>query len=124
MNVNFLEVTIIFPPTITEFPKNVSKKLFSPANLTCRAIGSPIPMILWYKDDILITNDNSDSSVLLFSELNINDRGFYHCQAKNTINQMIHSVNSSKVLLNITSNSNCVNYDYDIKQILFNMKLS
>ena len=100
------EVTVTLPPTITEIPKNISGKLYSSTILTCRAIGSPIPIILWYKDDKLIANHNSDPSILFFSELNINDRGFYHCQAKNTINQMIHSVNSSKVLLNITSNSN------------------
>ena len=94
------------PPTITEFPMNVSGKLYSSTTLTCRAIGSPIPIILWYKDDKLIANENSDPSILFFSELNINDRGFYHCQAKNTIDKIVHLVNSSKVLLNITSNSN------------------
>ena len=60
---------------------------------------------MWYKDDELITNNNIDPSVLIFSELNLNDRGFYRCQAKNTIDQVLQFVNSPEVVVNITSKS-------------------
>ena len=38
----------------------------------------------------------------MFTELTLSDRGFYHCEARNIINGMVMSVNSSEVLLNIT----------------------
>ena len=90
------------PPQITQPPKNTSGNLYSTTNLTCKATGSPIPTILWYKDDVLIPNDNSDPSVLLFSELDLTDRGFYHCEARSRIDGKIVFVESSRVLLNIT----------------------
>ena len=95
-------VVVSVPPQITQPPKNTSGNLYSTINLTCKATGSPIPTILWYKDDVLIPNDNSDPSVLLFSELDLTDRGFYHCEARSIIDGKIVFVVSSKVLLNIT----------------------
>ena len=95
-------VTVYILPKITQQPTNTSGNLYSTVNLTCRAIGNPIPTILWYKDNVLIPNDNNDPSVLMFSELNLNDRGFYHCEARSLIRGNIISVNSSSVLLNIT----------------------
>ena len=90
------------PPQITQPPKNTSGNLYSATNLTCKATGSPIPTILWYKDDVLIPNDNSYPSVLLFSELDLTDRGFYYCEARSIINGKIVFVVSSRILLNIT----------------------
>ena len=90
------------PPQITQPPKSTSGNLYSATNLTCKATGSPIPTILWYKDDVLIPNDNSDPSVLLFSELDLSDRGFYHCEARSIINGKNVFTVSSRVLLNIT----------------------
>ena len=97
----YIVVLIYILPEITKPPRNTSGNLYSTVNLTCRATGNPIPTILWYKDDVLITNDNNDPSVLMFTELNLNDRGFYHCEAKSIIRASITSVNSSSVLLNI-----------------------
>ena len=98
----YIVVVIYVLPEITQPPRNTSGNLYSTVNLTCRATGNPIPTILWYKDDVLITNDNNDPSVLMFTELNLNDRGFYHCEAKSIIRGNITSVNSSSVLLNIS----------------------
>lgn len=84
-------------------PLDTSGILYSTVNLTCRAVGSPMPSILWYKNDNLIQNGNNDPSVLLFSELVLHHRGFYHCQARNIINGKFYSVNSSVVLLSISS---------------------
>ena len=98
----YIVVVIYILPEITQPPRNTSGNLYSTVNLTCRAIGNPIPTILWYKNDVLIPNDNNDPSVLMFTELNLNDRGFYHCEAKSIIRGNITSVNSSSVLLNIS----------------------
>ena len=98
----YIVVLIYILPEITQPPRNTSGNLYSTVNLTCRATGNPIPTILWYKDDVLISNDNNDPSVLMFTELNLNDRGFYHCEAKNIIRGNITSLNSSSVLLNIS----------------------
>ena len=95
-------VVVSVPPQITQPPKSTSGNLYSTTNLTCKATGSPIPTILWYKDDVLIPNDNSDPSLLLFSELDLNDRGFYHCEARSIIDGKNVFTVSSRVLLNIT----------------------
>ena len=95
-------VTIYILPKITQQPTNTSGNLYSTVNLTCRATGNPIPTILWYKDNVLIPNDNNDPSVLMFFELNLKDRGFYHCEARSLIKENVISVNSSHVILNIT----------------------
>ena len=95
-------VTIYILPKITQQPTNTSGNLYSTVNLTCRATGNPIPTILWYKDNVLISNDNNDPSVLMFSELDLDDRGFYHCEARSLIRGNITSVNSSHVILNIS----------------------
>ena len=98
----YIVVVIYILPEITKPPENTSGNLYSTINLTCRATGNPSPTIWWYKDDVLIPNDNNDPSVLIFTELNLNDRGFYHCEAKSIIRGTITSVNSSSVLLNIS----------------------
>ena len=95
-------VVVSIPPQITQSPKHTSGNVYSTTNLTCKATGSPIPTILWYKDDVLITNYNTDPSVLLFSELDLSDRGFYHCEAWSIINGKNIFAKSSRVLLTIT----------------------
>ena len=95
-------VVVSVPPQITQPPKSTSGNLYSTTNLTCKATGSPIPTILWYKDDVFIPNDNIDPSLLLFSELELTDRGFYHCEARSRIDGKTVFVVSSRVLLNIT----------------------
>ena len=98
---------VTIPPIITEPPQTTATRLYSSASLTCRATGSPTPSILWYKDNRLIINTNPDSSVLLFTEMSLSDRGFYHCVAVNVIDGKNVSVVSSTILLNITSKKNC-----------------
>ena len=104
------------PPQITQPPQHTSGTVYSTTNLTCKAIGAPIPRILWYKDNVLIPNDNTDVSVLLFPELDLNNRGFYHCEARSIINGNNVSVMSSKVLLNISGIKNMFlnNYFYSV----------
>ena len=95
-------VIVSIPPTITQPPVATSGNLHSTVNLTCRATGNPIPTILWYKDNVLISNDNNDPSVLMLTELSLNNRGFYHCEARSIIDEHVISVNSSSIILNIS----------------------
>ena len=90
------------PPEIIQPPTSTSGNLHSTVNLTCRATGNPIPTILWYKDNVLISNDYNDPSVLMFTELSLNDRGFYYCEARSIIDERAISVKSSNVILNIS----------------------
>ena len=102
IKLSIIVVIVYILPKITQQPTNTSGNLYSTVNLTCRATGNPIPTILWYKDNMLIPNGNNDRSVLMFSELSLKDRGFYHCEARSLIRGNIISVNSSQVILNIT----------------------
>ena len=111
-------MTVYILPKITQQPTNTSGNLYSTVNLTCRATGNPIPTILWYKDNVLIPNDNNDPSVLMFSELNLKDRGFYHCEARSLIRGSFISMNSSLVILNIIG----INRDlYVLLYFIFNI---
>lgn len=55
--------------------------LFDRANMSCMATGFPQPTIQWYKDGSLLAGETS--SVVLFEEVSLSDRGFYHCSAIN-----------------------------------------
>ena len=88
-------------PTIEVHPVDTIGELYQSASLICTASGNPAPNILWYKDGVAISNVNSDPSVLLFNELNLADRGFYHCEAKNIINEQNVTDISVDVVLNI-----------------------
>ena len=93
---------VTIAPQIIQPPTNTSGNLHSITNLTCKATGSPNPIILWYKDNVSIPYNNTDGSMLLFSKLKLEDRGLYHCEAKSIINGKVVSVTSSRVLLNIS----------------------
>ena len=95
------EVIVYIPPTIEIHPVDTIGELYQSVSLTCTASGNPIPNIIWYKDNMPIPNTNSNTSVLLFPELNLNDRGFYHCEAKSIINGKNESDSSHRIVLNI-----------------------
>ena len=76
-------------------------ELYESASLTCTASGNPAPNILWYKDNVLIPNTNNEPSVLIFDELNPDDRGFYYCVAESIIHGIRESDISMEVILNI-----------------------
>ena len=65
-------------------------------NLTCMATGEPLPLIQWYKGDVLVMNETSTkmcnqefdrnnltTSKLELRDLVVNNSGTYRCQAKN-----------------------------------------
>ena len=99
----FISTEVMFPkpPTIEIHPVDTIGELYQSVSLTCAASGNQIPNIIWYKDNISIPITNSNTSVLLFPELNLNDRGFYHCEAKSIINGKNESAISDIIVLNI-----------------------
>ncbi len=72
-------------------------------SLVCRVTGVPTPTVTWFKDNNTVFNDNEDQSVLEFRELDLKDRGFYHCKAENLIDGEKVPVMSNIVILNIKS---------------------
>ena len=94
-------VITFLSPNIEVHPVDTIVELYQSASLICIATGNPAPNILWYKDNVIFSNTNSDPSVLLFDEINLDDRGFYRCEAENIINGRIESDVSIDVILNI-----------------------
>ena len=69
--------------------------LFNKVNLTCDVIGSPQPNISWYKNGKLLEGERLP--FLLINEVDLSDRGSYHCSASNSIN----TADSRDVVVNI-----------------------
>ena len=63
-------------PKLPTFPN-----LNSRVNLTCGAVGQPEPNITWYKDGIELPGERS--KILVIQEVQLGDRGRYHCNATN-----------------------------------------
>ena len=82
---------------ITMQPQNITGALFSTVDLMCLAEGSPQPEIHWYKDGAKMTLNSNTPSRLVIEELRPENRGFYHCQAKNSVG----TVKSRTALVNI-----------------------
>ena len=95
------EVKVYISPKIEIHPVDTIGELYQSVSLTCTASGNPIPNIVWYKDNMPLPYTNSNTSVLLFPELNLNNRGFYHCEAKSIINGNNESETSDIIVLNI-----------------------
>ena len=70
---------LTIPPTITSPPKPVYQTIYTPVNLTCLATGNPIPQIQWFKDGSQLSG--RVLPYLYIPELEVQDRGYYHCTA-------------------------------------------
>ena len=64
---------------------NTSVELFQSVNLTCDAIGRPMPMYMWLKNGEII--EGATLSYLFIDRVNISDRGLYTCVANNSLNR-------------------------------------
>lgn len=84
-------------PVITEEPRPIYTSLSNSAIMRCIASGYPQPTIQWHKDGIPITGETS--TVLIFGEVSISDRGYYHCTALNTQGRDT----SASVILSVTN---------------------
>ncbi|XP_050437728.1 protein sax-3-like [Adelges cooleyi] len=74
------------PPIIEYGPANQTLPYNSIGNLVCKAIGSPQPVITWYKDDSPLSIESSrinitESGTLQIINLQKSDNGIYTCVA-------------------------------------------
>jgi len=74
----------LFPyaPVIESAPMTTFLRLYQRLVLMCTASGNPQPTITWYKDGRMILGEISP--LLVIEEVELSDRGVYHCTAINT----------------------------------------
>ena len=98
--IGILPGAVTFPPSIAEIElridnnnkqillpgDNATGNLFGPLSLTCNSNGVPTPKTLWQNDN---GSDLAIGRTLLFEELTIADRGFYHCNVTNAVNTIV-----------------------------------
>ncbi|XP_073903349.1 hemicentin-1 isoform X3 [Castor canadensis] len=78
------------PPEIKdkEHVTNVSVLVNQPASLLCEVEGTPSPIIMWYKDDIQVTESSTiqivnNGKILKLFKVTAEDAGRYSCKATN-----------------------------------------
>lgn len=84
-------------PFFREKPQICPIEEGKPAHLTCLAVGNPKPLIQWFKNDIVIqennrikvTEDREGRSILNFNPTKEHDVGIYKVVARNPIGQTI-----------------------------------
>ena len=94
-------VSISLPPEFTEVPMDTVGQLYGQVVLTCIATGNPAPVITWYKDGQTISDSDSNFFQLTISELGLEQRGFYSCEASNYIDGSRKVITSQEVVVNI-----------------------
>lgn len=90
-------MSIEMDPELDSFPD-----LSEMVNLTCDVVGAPDPEIVWYKDDVEIPGEVS--RYLVISEVELENRGRYHCRASNSNPNAppnMNAVTSEKAVVNI-----------------------
>ena len=94
--------------------------------LTCSAEGFPIPSIVWFMNNTMISNKITNvestmntSSTLIISNVNFNDSGMYYCQA---VSNEFPDVNVTSTIAIITVVGELVNENELL--LLFNFLLS
>ncbi|XP_026827528.1 obscurin isoform X4 [Ooceraea biroi] len=85
------------PPFFREKPQICPIEEGKPAHLVCLAVGNPKPLIQWFKNDMVIqennrikvTEDDEGRSILSFNPTKEHDIGIYKVVARNPIGQTI-----------------------------------
>ena len=98
-------VSIAFPPELTEVPTDTIGQLYGRVTLTCIATGNPAPTITWFKDGQMLPSTDTNFFQYTISELGLEERGFYHCEAANYVDGSERVVKSSEVVVNIEGES-------------------
>ena len=83
------------PPTIVQGPQTDFVDIYSSTTLTCIVSGSPQPTIQWFKDDVILPDEVFSSYYI--QSVQLDDRGVYHCEAKNRLG----TTKSSPAVINI-----------------------
>ena len=76
-------------------PQSTFTNLYQDIILRCAVSGNPQPAIAWYKDGRRIAGEGSP--LLVIQEMELSDRGVYHCTAMNTLG----TVDSAPTVVNI-----------------------
>jgi len=71
-----------YPPVIESGPMTTFLRLYQRLVLMCTASGNPQPTIAWYRDGRVILGEISP--LLVIGEVELSDRGVYHCTATST----------------------------------------
>ena len=100
-----LNLTLIFIviPSINQGISNKTSNKTQSVNLTCQAVGEPVPDISWYFNGVMINvSDNSSKYMIISRSLNITT-------TKNTLT--VYNVTSSDVGTYTCNATNVVGYD-------------
>jgi len=101
----------LFPPRIVTAPRTRFLNLYQSLVLRCIASGNPQPTIAWFKDGRRIPGESSP--LLVIQEVEISDRGVYHCTATNTLG----NDSSIPAVININGTYNIVLYTFLLPSI-------
>ena len=82
--------TIPSKPVFTEVPMDQRSRLSQRLSLSCIASGNTQPRIQWYKDGVQL--HERAGNILLFEEVQVSDRGFYHCTATNAVDEVTSDI--------------------------------
>lgn len=97
------------PPIIVYGPVNQTLPIKSMCSLPCKSIGTPVPVISWYKDGLpIVPNDriniSDESGTLTIGDLKrIEDTGHYTCVATSTAGK---SSSSAELKVEVPTNPN------------------
>ena len=79
---------MLSPPVVTgSGPQSTFTNLYQDIILRCAVSGNPQPTIAWYKDGRRIAGEGSP--LLVIQEMELSDRGVYHCTATNTLGTVV-----------------------------------
>ncbi|KAI7799480.1 hemicentin-1 isoform X1 [Triplophysa rosa] len=84
------QLKVNVPPDIRDsgLLSNVSVAMNQPTNLVCDVTGTPVPVITWYKDGVVVTSNSNvqilqKGKTLKFLKAAVSDAGRYTCKAIN-----------------------------------------
>ncbi|KAI8491534.1 hypothetical protein Bbelb_307340, partial [Branchiostoma belcheri] len=87
---NRAQLTVTVPPMFDLHPADTSANLYDTAQLTCRAQGSPVPVITWYKDSGQVAatdriSFSQNNELLTIMNVQRTDQGAYYCEASSNL---------------------------------------
>ena len=112
-------ITIVPPTLIDDGLRNITTAAGDDVTLFCNATGYPPPTIVWFKNDVVLSEERelsadgvfitnfthdvtSTASYLYIPGVDRSDNGLYHCQSYNDLVRVI-TVTAMKVSLQILS---------------------